>query len=245
MLVLGAGPAYTDRAGSASSAYLVSSGEDAVSLDLGQGSFTNLVRAIAPLRLSAIVVSHLHPDHFIDLVPLRHYLRYELRPSGRVRVLAPAGLEERLDALLGEPGFSAAALDIERLAPGERRIGGLSVETALVTHTPESYGMRISTGSGAALVYSGDCGRADDLLPLIRPGDVLLCEIAFGVGPVPPGAQHLDAQAVGALAAKGHVGRLLLTHLQMGFEPGAALEAVSRLYDGPAQFVLEGDRIRI
>ena len=54
-------------------------------LDIGQGAFPGLVRRIEPATLEGIVVSHLHPDHFVDLVPLRHYLRYQRRPPERVR----------------------------------------------------------------------------------------------------------------------------------------------------------------
>ena len=68
-------------------------------------------------------------------------------------------------------------------------------------------------------MYSGDCGRAEDLRPLIRPGDALLTEVSFGPGPVPPDVLHLDGPAVGQLAASTGVGRVLLTHLQMGLTP--------------------------
>jgi ribonuclease BN (tRNA processing enzyme) len=76
LTVLGAGPAYTDREGASGAAYLVSDGDTNLLLDLGHGSFTRLFPHVHPTRLDAIVISHLHPDHFVDLVPLRHYLRY-------------------------------------------------------------------------------------------------------------------------------------------------------------------------
>src|SRR5665811_1124382 len=117
-MVLGAAPAYTDRAGSAASSYLLQHGDAALLLDLGQGSFANLASTLEPSSLSAVLVSHLHPDHFIDLVPLRHYLKWEFDPSRRVRVLGPSGLADRIDALHGHPGFAAVALDVEALSQG-------------------------------------------------------------------------------------------------------------------------------
>src|SRR4029079_9357970 len=96
LTVLGAGPAYTDREGATGAAYLVEAGDAAILLDLGQGSFPPLAVAIEPSRLDAVVISHLHPDHFIDLVPLRHYLAYEFDPPRRLRVLGPADLAEPL-----------------------------------------------------------------------------------------------------------------------------------------------------
>ncbi|MGZ9159890.1 MAG: MBL fold metallo-hydrolase [Candidatus Limnocylindrales bacterium] len=241
--VLGAGPAYTDRVGSTGAAYLVRAGSTAVLLDLGQGSFPRLAATLEPSTLDAVVVSHLHPDHFIDLVALRHYLVWQFRPARHVRVIAPAGLDTRLDALHDTPGFSAAALDVEAITPGTVAIGDLAVEAARVTHSRDSHGFRVTSGAGPGLVYSGDCGRAEDLEALLRPGDTLLSEVSFGPGPVPPGAAHLDGPEVGALGTRARVGRILLTHLQMGFDPGATLTSVRARYDGPIEFVEPGVRV--
>jgi ribonuclease BN (tRNA processing enzyme) len=242
LVVLGAGPAYTNRPGATGASYLLRTASDALLLDLGQGSFPALATEMEPSGLTGVVISHLHPDHFIDLVPLRHYLRFEFDPPRRVRVHAPADLASRLDALHAEPGFTDAALDILPLVPGCREVGGFEVEAARVTHTESSFGFRVSWGDRAALVYSGDCGRADDLVPLIVPGDTLLAEVSFGAGTVPHGAQHLDAAEVGQLAAATGVGRLLLTHIQMGYDRDEAVAAARRGFAGPVALVDPGYR---
>ena len=190
------------------------------------------------------MVSHLHPDHFIDLVALRHYLRWE-SPRRRARVIGPAGLEARLDALHDEPGFTRAALDIEALTEGSAVVGPFALEARRVTHTDSSYGFRVSPldagDDGPGLVYSGDCGKADDLDALVRPGDTLLCEVSFGPGPVVPGAEHLDGPAVGELARRTGAGRVLLTHLQMGYDRGATVDSVRAHFDGgPVELVDPG-----
>jgi ribonuclease BN (tRNA processing enzyme) len=241
LTVLGAGPAYTDRPGATGAAYLVRSGETAILLDLGQGSFPALASRLEPSRLAAIFVSHLHPDHFIDLVPLRHYLRYEFSRPRRVTVHAPAGLAKRLDDLHAEPGFAAVAIDAQDLRPGTSRVGPFEVEAIRVTHTEDSYAFRVTAeGPGPALVYSGDCGRWEDLVPLVRPGDVLLAEASFGPGPVPEGAFHLDGPAVGRLAAATRPGRVLLTHIQMGFDRAATIEVVRAAFPGEVELVDPG-----
>jgi ribonuclease BN (tRNA processing enzyme) len=261
--VVGAGPAYTDRPGATGAAYLVQSGATSLLLDLGQGSFPRLAGLLDPGELDAVVVSHLHPDHFIDLVPLRHYLRWE-EPRRRVRVLGPPGLAARLDALHDEPGFAAGALDVESIGAGTFTVGGFAVEAARVTHTNSSLAFRVaraesdeagaSGGAAAAaaadaarpgLVYSGDCGRAEDLDVLVRPGDTLLCEVSFGPGPIVPGAQHLDGPAVAALARRTGAGRVLLTHLQMGFDRDATIASVRAGYDGPVELVDPGFEARL
>jgi ribonuclease BN (tRNA processing enzyme) len=246
LFVAGAGPAYTDRIGATGAAYLVRSVSTAILLDLGQGSFPRLAAEIDPGELDAILISHLHPDHFIDLVALRHYLRYGLKTPGRMHVMAPAGLADRLDALHAEPGFTAVALGCTDLAEGIRTIGDLSIEARLVTHTAESYAFRVARpGAANGLVYSGDCGRAADLAPLIQRGDTLLSEVSFGPGPVPPGAQHLDGPAVGELAAMTGTRQVLLTHLQMGFDHDATIASVRDRFDGPIRIVDPGDRIEL
>jgi ribonuclease BN (tRNA processing enzyme) len=243
--VLGAGPAYTDRQDATGAAYLVSQGGTHLLLDLGQGSFPRIFPHVPPPELDAVVISHLHPDHFIDLVPLRHYLRYEFEPARRVRVLGPAALAQRLDALHAEPGFTAASLDCETLGTGTRRIGGLMLEAAPVLHTSESYAVRVATDDGPGLVYSGDCGRASDLAPLVRHGDALLTEVAFGPGPVPPGVLHLDGHAVGELAAATGPGRILLTHVLSGKDPVATIAAIHEHWDGPVAFAWPGDAVEL
>jgi ribonuclease BN (tRNA processing enzyme) len=245
--VIGAGPAYSDRPGATGAAYLVRSGSTSIVLDLGQGAFTRLAGTLEPSGLDAVVVSHLHPDHFIDLVALRHYLRWEFRPSRRVRVIGPAGLDARLDALHAEPGFAAAALDVEPILAGTYDIGGLELTARQVRHTDDSYAVRVSVGgaAGPGLVYSGDCGHAEDLDALVRPGDALLVEVSFGPGPVVPDAAHLDGPAVGALARRTGAGRVLLTHLQMGHDEGATIASVRAAYDGEVTLVAPGDRFVI
>src|SRR5687768_11836115 len=148
--VLGAGPAYTDQVGATGAAYLVRHGPTALLLDLGQGSFPGLAGAIEPSSLDAVVISHLHPDHFIDLVALRHYLRWQFQPARHVRVVAPAGLAARLDALHGQPGFTGATLDVEDVREGTETIGALALEARRVTHTRDSHAYRVARADNTA-----------------------------------------------------------------------------------------------
>jgi ribonuclease BN (tRNA processing enzyme) len=243
--IVGAGPAFTDRLGATGAAYLVRCADTAVLLDFGQGAFPRLAGLLDPATLDAVLISHLHPDHFIDLVPLRHYLRWGRGHPRRARVIGPRALADRIDALHAEPGFSAGALDVEPIVAGTTSIGSLEIAAASITHDGESYGFRVSNAIGPGIVYSGDCGRAEDLDPLIRPGDTLLCEVSFGPGPVPPTAAHLDGPAVGRLAARTGVGQVLLTHILMGLDETETIAAVPRAYDGPVAFVQPGDRYAI
>jgi ribonuclease BN (tRNA processing enzyme) len=242
LTVVGAGPSYTDRPGALGASYLLRQDGHAILVDLGQGAFPGVASRLDPADLDAILISHLHPDHFVDLVALRHYLRWEPPRGRRARVIAPPGLADRIDALHAEPGFTAEALDVEDVGEARLAIGPFTVDARRVTHTESSHAFRVAAtdAGGPGLVYSGDCGRAEDLEPLIRPGDTLLTEVSFGRGPVPAGAAHLDGPMVGALAARSGAGRVLLTHLQMGFDRAEAVASVSALYAGRVDLVDPG-----
>jgi ribonuclease BN (tRNA processing enzyme) len=242
--VLGAGPAYTDKVGAAGASYLIRAGSTAIVLDLGQGSFPRLAATLEPSTVDAVFVSHLHPDHFIDLVAMRHYLRWQFEPERHVRVIAPTGLAGRIDALHDEPGFTTATLDVEPI-PDEVAVGPLRIQAIRVTHTADSHAFRVSLADGPGLVYTGDCGRARDVEPLIVPGDWLLSEVSFGPGPVAAGAMHLDGPAVGGLATSSGIGRVLLTHLQMGFDADATVASVRARYEGPVDLVNPGSTFTI
>lgn len=241
LTVVGAGPAYADRPGALGACYLLEGDDGSIVLDLGHGAFAGLASLVAPETVSTVFISHLHPDHFVDLVPLRHWLRYHLASPGRVRVDGPTDLAARLDGLHAEAGFTAGALDLVALEPGKRAIGPFALEIARVQHTADSFAVRVTTlREEPGLVYSGDVGVAEDLVPLVRPGDVLLVEASFGPGPVPRSAAHLDGPAVGHLAASTRPGRILLTHLLPDRDAEATIRSVRETFDGPVELVAPG-----
>jgi len=231
LTVVGCASAYTRRRGHASSCYLVENEGRAVVLDMGQGTFSELARYRAAETVDGVLVSHLHADHLVDLIPFRHYLRYEADARGRVALYGPAQLRGRFDAFQAEKGF-LSPLAGDALEPGVFELAGLRVEARHVTHIEDSYAFRISSMMyGAGLVYSGDCARADDLLPLLKEGDTLLCEAAFGAGPG-GGGGHITAQEGARVAAEVGVGRLILTHILDRHDGDDARRAAEEVFGG-------------
>jgi ribonuclease BN (tRNA processing enzyme) len=230
LTVVGCAPAYTQRVGRASSCYLVEHDGGAVLLDMGQGSFSALAQHRDVRRIDGVLISHLHADHLVDLVPLRHFLAYE-SPETQIRLRGPLELRQRFDAFQAEPDF-LHGLPGEPLAPDSFELAGLSVEAALVTHIPHSFAFRLAPrdGSGPGLVYSGDCAEPRDLLPLVRAGDTLLSEAAFGVGPGAGGMHMTAAQAAWAAAETG-AARLVLTHILDRNDEPAAQEAAAEVFE--------------
>src|SRR4051795_2101973 len=76
--VLGKSPSWQD-AGGACSGYLIEEGDTAVLMDCGNGVFSKLRRYRDYVDVDAVVISHLHADHFLDLVPFSYALTYAPR----------------------------------------------------------------------------------------------------------------------------------------------------------------------
>src|SRR3954464_15921039 len=109
--VLGKSPAWQDVDG-ACSGYLVEGGGVRVLLDCGPGVFAKLRRFADYTDVDAVVITHLHADHILDLVPFASGLRYAPRQQpvpvagwpgtsapSRPRLIAPIGAPEALAAL--------------------------------------------------------------------------------------------------------------------------------------------------
>ena len=215
---------------------------DALVLDLGQGSLSSLFTHRDPSSVLAIAVSHMHGDHHVDLIPLRNLLRYGYESPRSVGLHVPNELRRRYDAFLGEAGF----LDIlpgPELAEGTREIGPFMLQTHPVTHSLHSYAFRVTLLADPdrpGLVYSGDCGRADDLLSLVREGDTLLCEAFWSTRDPIEGANHLTAAEAAGVARRGRAGALLLTHILDAHDPQAALEAAGAAFPGETRLAEPG-----
>ncbi len=234
LTVLGASAAWTDRPCRPSSCYLVEAGTEAILLDLGQGALGSVFPHLDPSSLEAVVISHMHGDHHVDLIPLRNLLSFGYDEPRSIGLHAPAGLRGRYDVFTGEDGFLDSLVGPD-LADGTRQIGRFEVEARRVTHSEQSHAFRVTDAAAPdapGLVYSGDCGRADDLLPLIHEGDTVLCEAFWSTLEPEPGANHLAAADAADIARRGGAAHLILTHILEAHDPRAALHAAEGIFPG-------------
>jgi len=220
------------------SAYLVEHDGFRLLLDLGNGAFGALQRHLDPAEVDAVVLSHLHPDHCLDLCPYVVFRRYAGEgPLRRIPVLGPAGTHYRIAAAYDPAARSGLRdlFDFTTVAPGERELGPFRLRFQRVNHPVETHAVRVEAG-GRVLTYSGDTGVSDALVRLAAGSDLLLCEASFPDGePYPPNL-HLSGRAAGEHAAKAGVGRLLVTHVppwtdrvRIGAEAAAAFPGPSEL----------------
>lgn len=242
LTVLGSAAAWSESRCRPSSSYLVEDGESALVLDLGQGALSSLFEHRDPSSVTAIAVSHMHADHHVDLVPLRNLLRFGYPEPRSIGLLAPRELRERYDAFLGEDDF-LELLPGPDIAQGDHEVGPFGLQAHPVTHSERSHAFRVTLTSdpdGPGLVYSGDCGQADDLLPLVRPGDTLLCEAFWSTLEPIPAAMHLTAAQAAGVARETGASQLILTHVLDAHDPHAAVLAAREVYDGPVMLAEVG-----
>jgi ribonuclease BN (tRNA processing enzyme) len=215
LTVLGSSPSWPNP-GEASSGYLVEAGRERLLLDCGNGVLGRF-RALGDVPPTAIVLSHLDPDHISDLWSVMFGVRYgPLRWSATTLYAPPGGrvvLSEVLD------GFGLRLRDLEQaVAVREYRtsmpleIGEAVLTFARTRHSAHSYATRIEHG-GRVLVYTGDATLTSGLLEHARGADLLLAEATSALQESDPAGVHMTAAETASLARDAGVGQLVLTHL--------------------------------
>jgi ribonuclease BN (tRNA processing enzyme) len=229
--VLGAS-AVAPAPGAPCAGYLLQSASGNVLLDCGPGVLGPLRDVIALESLDAVVLSHVHPDHCLDLLMLRQALAFDpgVRRATPLPVWCGPG---DVDLLVqwaevfhsGESGFWAPHISLQTYVPDAGLVlAGITTRFARTTHTRPCWAMRcqVEAGDGAvdgaapasgSVVYSGDTGPSQAVEGLACGADLLLLEATLlqRLGNE-DATGHLAAQEAGAIAARAQVGRLLLTH---------------------------------
>jgi ribonuclease BN (tRNA processing enzyme) len=188
-----------------------------VVLDIGAGALGTLQQHIDPRDLDAIFLSHLHPDHCIDLCGLYVVQRYH--PEGQsepVVVYGPTGTGKRMSEAYGLDDVHAMDTEFDYRDHVDREpvvVGPFTVTPYAVHHPIEAYGLRVEA-DGVTLAYTGDTDECDALLPLMRDAELVLADSAFVEGrDTLPGIHMNGAQCAQVATRAGGVGRLMLTHI--------------------------------
>jgi ribonuclease BN (tRNA processing enzyme) len=231
---------------SAASCYLLEGDHEGrtwrVLLDLGSGALGSLQRYVDPLAVDAVLVSHLHPDHYFDLSGL--YVVWKYHPGGarpRIPVFGPRGIAgqcARAYGLRPDPGMSEE-FEFHEYDGRPIRLGPFTVHAHRLVHPITAYGLRVEAG-GHTVVYSGDTGPCQELVDLASGADLLLCEAAFVESGDNPTDLHLTGKQAGAAAAEAGARRLVLTHIPPWHDPAIPLAEAREAYDGPLEAAVTG-----
>jgi ribonuclease BN (tRNA processing enzyme) len=245
LTVLGSNGTYP-TAGRPASGYLVSAEGTTVVLDLGPGVFMSLVERVH--RPDAVVLSHAHPDHCVDLFALFNFIRFG-EPSGwGIPVFAPPGTAEKFAGFLGV-GDDHALFEVfqfDSVESGDRRsIGAITLEFGKATHPVPALVTAVEA-EGKRLVYSGDTGPGGDLERIAAGCDLLLAEATLQGDPA--GGRypfHLFASEAGEVAARAGVGRLIVTHLAPTLDPQVSVREAAARFDGPVDHAVPGMEVEL
>ena len=212
-----------------------------VLLDFGNGALGALHHYVDPLTIDAVVLSHLHPDHCLDLCGF--YVMRKYHPSGaqpRLPVYGPAGSDVRMAQAYDLPDGPGMKQEFDfRGYDGLLALGPFVIEPVPVLHPVEAYGFRVNAGD-ASLAYTGDTAPCEALDHLANGVDLLLAEASFRTRDENPPEIHLTGEDAGRLAASAGVGRLVLTHVPPWFDKQDMLAEAQSVWEGPAELARAG-----
>lgn len=211
-------------------------------LDLGSGSLGGLQKYADLRALDAVVLSHLHADHCLDLCGLYVVRKFHPRGHlGRIPVYGPKGTADRMARaydMSADPGMWPE-FDFRAFPSDPFQLGPFTVTVARVDHPVDAFAVRVAE-AGRSLVYSGDTGPCAELEELAEDCDLLLAEASFLEGGDNPPNLHLTGKQAAQVASRARAGRLVLTHIPPWLDSEAVLREATPHYLGAASLAQPG-----
>lgn len=230
LTVLGSSGTYAGPDG-ACSGFLVRSDTTTVLLDAGPGTLANLQRHVPLEQLDAVVLSHSHPDHWLELPVLRNALKYVLGRDGLPVHTTAETLE--LAEQLCSGGLTPTFVPHVISDGSELRIGDLALRCSRTDHPVETLGVRVES-AGRSLGYTADTGPAWSIGEL-GTVDLALSEATFVHDAPERNPVHLSARQAGQIARAAGAGRLVLTHVLPTGSVELALAEAADAYGAPVE----------
>ena len=225
LTVLGCSGSYGSPAGGACSGYLVRAGDAVIWMDCGNGSFANLQQHANPEDLTAVIITHAHPDHCVDIYGLHVLFKWGLDRRG-LPVYAPEGVESTLEGLVGE---WTDTFDWRPVGDRDRvDIDGVSARFSRTDHPLPTVGVELDQG-GKRLVYTADTGPGWSVETFGPGADLVLSEATYQHDDI-RAPIHLSARQAGEAARAAKARRLMLTHLWPSLDPVASVEEGSEAF---------------
>jgi ribonuclease BN (tRNA processing enzyme) len=259
--VLGKSPAWQD-AGGACSGYLIMAGGYSLLLDCGNGVFSKLREVCDYVDIDAVMVSHLHADHFLDLVPFSYALVYAPRQQpvavggwpgtqhpARPLLFAPPGAGDVFRQIVGcwgnEDLIDNAFHLHEYDGPDELSVGPFRVRFCEVPHYTTTYAIEFVSEDGRRFTYSADCSPNDALVQFARDTDLLLIEATLPRPERTGRRGHLTPREAGEHGRSSAARRLVLTHFSDELDADWARAEAAAAYGGEVELAHDGAVYRV
>jgi ribonuclease BN (tRNA processing enzyme) len=205
-----------------------------------------------------VVISHLHADHFLDLVPYSYALTYAPRqqpvPVDRwpgtdcpacPALHVPPGAQELFRRVVGAWGnddLIENAFELREYDPAsEIEIGPIRIAFQEVPHFTETFAMSISSTNGSGrIVYGADSSPTEALAEFARDADLMLVEATLP-RPERTGMRgHLTPEEAGGHAKGAAAKRLVLVHISDELDADWARDEAAQAFGGPVEVATEG-----
>lgn len=245
LTVLGSGGTWPRPSG-ATSGYLVRHDGFNLWVDAGTGTFARLQEHIGIDEIHSVLITHAHPDHFVDVYPAFYARHYGGLGDPGLPLVAPEDFWGHMSGLVSEDGRDVAsvAYDVRAVEAGaDFELGPFRIRAFEMTHIGvQSLGYRIEAG-GTVLAYTGDTGPSDEVVKLAENADVFLCEATWkhteGLLPF-----HMSARQAGEHATRAAAGRLILTHIWPSLDTEVSREEAASTFDGSVDIARGGMRVK-
>jgi ribonuclease BN (tRNA processing enzyme) len=233
--------------GRACSGFLLDYAGFRVVVDLGYGTLPRLLTALgscAAEGLEAVVVTHRHPDHMIDLHGLFRARSFGAPEAPALPLFSPDGVVERVKALEEDDGSKVdGVFDSKPLPAPGFQLGPWRVESRALPHSVPSVGVRLSSAD-LTVAFTGDTGYDDEVVALGRDADLFVVEATDQHQTEPSKPQetetHLTAREAGLVAQRAGARRLLLTHFWPGNDRELSRSAAGEAFAGEMLLADEG-----
>jgi ribonuclease BN (tRNA processing enzyme) len=206
-----------------------------VVLDLGYAALPQLLKHCPDGAVDAVIVTHQHPDHCVDVSALARVRYYQAPDASPIPLYCPPGVVDVLRALEPRPD-PATVFDVQDLAPAQ--VGPFELDTVLLPHYVTNLGIKL-TAPGLSVAYTGDSGPSP-LLPTLAEGTDLFISDATLQGPSPTTGPRYVMTATEAATGAAGAQTLLLTHFWPGSDRSASMTEAEKVFVGEVIAAAEG-----
>lgn len=229
LTVLGSSGAYPEP-GRACSGFAVDWDGYRLVLDLGYATLPRLLQHWPDGAVDAVVITHEHPDHCLDLHALFRTRYYGGAATQRIPLFCPPGVLDRLAGL--EPDVDLKSVFDHRELPGHHSVGPFDLTGFALPHHVPNAGVRLAA-DGVVLAYTGDTGPSPTLAELGRDADLFIVEATDRTGETSrPSRNLMTSSEAGHWARQAGARKLMLTHFWPGNDRAAAVAAAQAEFGG-------------